>query len=144
MQCGAILYYGIERITDNPPLADLRQITDNLIMADSNFKIKPVKQGNKLVLSIECRNSSGTWKSAGVLQPKVIASAQNTLKLDIFTPKVEWHDFIKKGRSIILTGSDGIARIKTGVFFHSRDILRVETRIGFTRPVSERYFNFVR
>ena len=29
MQCGAILYYGIERITDNPPLADLRQITDN-------------------------------------------------------------------------------------------------------------------
>ena len=104
-------------------------------MADSNFKIKPVKQGNKLVLSIECRNSSGTWKSAGVLQPKVIASAQNTLKLDIFTPKVEWHDFIKKGRSIILTGRDGIARIKTGVFFHSRDILRVETRIGFTRSV---------
>jgi len=104
-------------------------------MADSNFKIKPVKQNNKLVLTIEGRNSDGMWEPVGILQPRVIASAQNTLKLDIFTPKVEWHDFVKKGRSIILTGSDGVAKIKTGVFFHSRDILRVETRISFSRPV---------
>jgi len=62
-------------------------------MADSNFKIKPVKQGKKIVLTIEGRNSDGMWESVGILQPKVIASAQNTLKLDIFTPKVEWQDF---------------------------------------------------
>ncbi|RLD12012.1 MAG: hypothetical protein DRI44_02205 [Chlamydiae bacterium] len=104
-------------------------------MADSNFKIKPVKQGKKIVLTLECRTHDDKWISLGYLQPKVIVSGLDTLKLDIFTPKVEWHEYAKKGRSMILTGNDGIARIKTGIHFHSQDILRIETRISFSRPV---------
>ena len=104
-------------------------------MSDSNFKIKPVKQGKKIILALESKISSNKWLPLGHLQPKVIASGLDTLKLDIFTPKVEWQDYVKKGRSIILTGSDGVARIKTGIYFKSQDILRVETRISFSRAV---------
>ncbi len=104
-------------------------------MADPNLKIKPVKQDNKIVLALECKTSDNKWMTIGCLQPKTVVCGQDTLKLDIFTPKIEWQDYVKKGRSIVLTGSEGVARIKTGVFFKSQDILRVETRVTFSRPV---------
>jgi len=104
-------------------------------MADPNLKVKPVQQGKKIVLALECKVSNDKWMIIGYLQPKAAISGQDTLNLDIFAPKIEWQDYIKKGRSIILTGNDGVARIKTGVFFHSQDILRVETRVTFSRPV---------
>jgi len=104
-------------------------------MADPNLKYKTVRKGNKIVLALEYRVSGDKWLSLGNLQPNVAVSVQDTLKLDIFTPKVEWQDSVKNGRSIILTGNDGLARIKTGVYFHSHDVLRVETRVRFNRPV---------
>ena len=67
-------------------------------MSDSNFKVKPLKQGKKIVLALESRISGNKWQPLGNLQPKVIASGLDTLKLDIFTPKVEWQDYVKKGR----------------------------------------------
>jgi len=104
-------------------------------MFDQKIRAKAVRQDDKIILAIECKTLDGKWFRAGILQPAIAVSGQDTLNLDIFAPKVSWRESQKKARNIFLAGSDGVAKIKTGVFFHSHDILRVETRVSFSRAV---------
>ena len=104
-------------------------------MATQEIRIKPKELTDEIVLAVECRNGEEKWDSVGYIKPMIVSSGQNTLKLDIFTPKVRWKEIQKNGRNFILTGKDGIAKIKTGVYYHSHDIIRIETRVSFSKSV---------
>ncbi len=104
-------------------------------MADPLLRFKPVKHKKDILLAIDGRASNNSWKPLMTIRPQVRVTGQDTLNLDIFVPRVTWQSSDKNARALVLQGQDGAARITTRVTLHSYDMLRVETRVSFSRPV---------
>jgi len=104
-------------------------------MPDQLLRCTPHTQNGVTMLAIEGLQEGRAWRVLGHVRPQLRFTARDTLNLDIFAPKVTWQTAVRKQGSVLARGTEGGVRLTTLVTVHSHDMLRVETRISFRRPV---------
>lgn len=108
-------------------------------MPDQLIRCTPHTQNGATTLMIEGLQQARAWRPLAQLRPDVRFTGRDTLNLDVFAPKLAWQTAVRKQGVLLARGSDGGVRLTTLVTVHSHDMLRVETRLSFRRPVRLEY-----
>ncbi len=104
-------------------------------MADQLLRCTPHTHNGATTLAVEGLRQDRTWQAFGHISPEIRFHGRDTLNLDIFAPKLRWQTVQKARGELLLRGSEDAVRLTTLVTVHSHDMLRVETRVSFRRPV---------